>query len=106
MFLFLEEGNELSGGIPTEIGNVESLIRLDINNCSLNGTIPTELGSLSNLKDLDFSSNKLNSSIPEEFYALSLEALQMDDNLLQGTISSLLSNMSSLQVLKLGKHMK
>jgi len=99
-----KEGNKISGGIPTEIGNVKSLIRLDISNCSLNGTIPTELGSLNNLKDLDFSSNKMNSSIPEEFYTMSLEVLQLDNNFLQGTISSSFSNMSTLQVLKLGKH--
>jgi Leucine-rich repeat (LRR) protein len=41
--------NNLSGTIPTELGNLTSLIQLNFFNNSLTGTIPAELGNLTNL---------------------------------------------------------
>ena len=41
------EGNELSGSIPSEIGQMIDLEILEIDGNRLNGTIPTEIGKLS-----------------------------------------------------------
>ena len=42
-------GNQLTGEIPAELGNLTSLIWLDLYSNQLTGEIPAELGSLSNL---------------------------------------------------------
>ena len=41
--------NELTGPIPTELGELASLTRLFLSNHNLTGPIPPELGSLANL---------------------------------------------------------
>jgi Leucine-rich repeat (LRR) protein len=44
--------NNLTGTIPTELGNLSNLTRLYLSSNELTGTIPTELGNLSNLTTL------------------------------------------------------
>ena len=50
--------NQLTGEIPTELGNLSNLQGLQLYNNQLTGEIPTELGNLSNLEGL-FLSNQL-----------------------------------------------
>ena len=38
--------NQLSGTIPVELGNLTSLISLDLEDNQLSGTIPAEIGNL------------------------------------------------------------
>ena len=45
----LVTGNNLTGTIPSELGNLSSLTLLSLSGNNLTGTIPPELGSLSNL---------------------------------------------------------
>lgn len=45
------QGNGITGDIPKELGNLTSLIRLDLENNRLTGEIPQSLG---NLKKLQF----------------------------------------------------
>ena len=48
------EDNNLSGGIPTEWGQMMSLKGLDLDdNANIGGTMPTELGKLTNLQHLE-----------------------------------------------------
>jgi hypothetical protein len=51
----------------------------------LTGTIPTELGQLTSLEDPAMSENQLNGTIPTELGQL-IEDLTMRENLLTGTI--------------------
>ena len=44
--------NQLSGTIPSELGNLTNLERLVLYNNQLSGTIPSELGNLTNRKQL------------------------------------------------------
>ncbi|MCE5209169.1 MAG: hypothetical protein LLG42_12775 [Chloroflexi bacterium] len=51
--------NNLSGSIPTELGNLTYLATLYLNNNPLSGSLPVELTSLVNLQDINFSETDL-----------------------------------------------
>ena len=38
-------GNHLSGGIPSDLGNLDHLLNLDLSGNQLSGEIPSKLGS-------------------------------------------------------------
>jgi len=46
------QGNNITGDIPKEFGNLTSLVRLDLENNKLTGEIPYSLGSLRKLQFL------------------------------------------------------
>ena len=58
--------NQLSGTIPTELGELGSLTGLDFGLNELSGTIPTELGALTSLTVLSLYENQLSGTIPTE----------------------------------------
>ena len=77
----------LSGEIPQEIGTLDSLEFLWLEDNQLTGPIPTEIGNLSKLKYLIMHHNQLSDSIPSEIGNLSnLEILKLDNNQLTGYI--------------------
>jgi uncharacterized repeat protein (TIGR01451 family) len=89
--------NQLTGTIPTELGNQVTLTELDLSNNQLTGSIPTELGNLVNLTDLNLSANQLTGTIPTEFGNLvTLTQLDLSDNQLTGSIPSVLGNLVNL----------
>uniref|UniRef100_A0A5B6YKQ3 non-specific serine/threonine protein kinase n=1 Tax=Davidia involucrata TaxID=16924 RepID=A0A5B6YKQ3_DAVIN len=91
--------NKLTGNIPKELGDCESLLSLNLSDNGLSGDIPSELGSLVGLQYLlDLSSNSLSGSIPSNLGKLtSLENLNLSHNNLSGRIPSAFSSMISLQ---------
>ena len=94
--------NNLSGTVPSDLGNLSHLNLLALQDNQITGTIPLGLGSLSNLRELVISSNQLTGAIPSEFGNLSnLTILDLDSNQLSGEIPSVLGNLSSLQKLDL-----
>ena len=56
--------NELSGSIPSELGNLANLEGLGLHDNELSGPIPSELGDLDNLYWLWLDGNQLSGSIP------------------------------------------
>ena len=98
--------NNLTGTIPSELGDLGSLLlELSLNRNQLTGTIPSELGKLDSLLDLYLSRNELTGTIPSELGDLSsLLDLYLSRNELTGTIPSELGGLSSLQVLGLDQN--
>ncbi len=96
-------GNELSGEIPVELGNLSSLTWLDLIGNELSGEIPPELGNLANLGGFDLGGNELSGEIPPELGNLaSLTSLNLINNELSGEIPPELGNLANLEWLGLG----
>ena len=98
-------GNQLSGPIPSELGNLDNLEFLSLRRNQLSGPIPSELGNLTNLERLSLWGNQLSGSIPSELANLAnLQALSLDSNQLSGSIPSELANLDNLRALSLGNN--
>ena len=95
-------GNQLTGVIPAEIGDLTSLTVLTFLYNYLTGSIPAEIGKLTSLKELTLDFNKLTGSIPAEIGDLaSLEELSIYTNQLIGAIPTEIGKLSNLTQLNL-----
>ena len=95
-------GNELTGAIPAELGNLTQLRGLVLDNNELTGPLPPTLGELTQLTLLDLTSNGLSGPILAELGALSrLDSLLLGNNELTGPIPAELGDLSSLRKLRL-----
>ncbi|KAH6824078.1 Leucine-rich repeat transmembrane protein kinase family protein [Perilla frutescens var. hirtella] len=100
--LVLSNGN-LTGEIPSSLGNRSSLINLDLSFNSLTGKIPHEIGKLSVLQQLSLSSNYLEGQIPEEIgNCTQLQHLELFDNQLVGKIPTEIGQLTSLEIFRAG----
>eukprot|EP00257_Ricinus_communis_P022913 XP_015582775.1 putative receptor-like protein 8 [Ricinus communis] len=80
-------GNNFTGSIPLEFGNLSEIKLLNLSYNSLIGSIPTTFFNLSQIESLDLSNNKLQGSIPLELTKLySLAAFNVSYNNLSGRI--------------------
>ena len=96
--------NDLSGSIPWELRNLDSLIFLDLSNNDLSGGIPPWLGDFSSLRELNLGNNELTGSIPPGLGDLyDLQRLDLSNNSLVGNIPPELGSgiLRSLKVLNL-----
>ncbi|XP_057490489.1 receptor protein-tyrosine kinase CEPR1-like [Actinidia eriantha] len=99
-------GNFLVGQIPVQLGLLKNLQQLELYYNQLDGEIPEELGNLSELIDLDMSVNKLTGEIPESICRLpKLEVLQLYNNSLAGEIPDAIANSTTLTTLSLYDNM-
>ncbi|KAF5757873.1 putative non-specific serine/threonine protein kinase [Helianthus annuus] len=79
--------NNLTGDIPIEIGNMQSIHVLDMSQNCFSGTIPTSMSNLINLEKLDLSHNLLSGEIPSSLKNLHfLSSFSVANNNLQGSI--------------------
>ena len=94
--------NGLTGTIPPEAGELQSLEFVALDDNRVTGSIPPELGDLSNLRSLSISSNELTGSIPPELGGLDdLLGLYLFGNRLTGSIPPELGNLRSAYELDL-----
>ena len=93
-------GNELTGRIPSSIGNLTKLTWLSFWENALTGSIPPSIGDLTQLQALGFKGNSLTGSIPESFQNLTaLDYLDFSSNGLTGSIPSFFGNLVNLTAL-------
>ena len=94
--------NDLAGSIPASLGNLADLLRLDLSGNDLTGPIPVELGDLGNLRGLYLQHNDLTGTLPAQLGNLaSLRVLYLSDNDLTGSIPVELGGLGNLQWLYL-----
>jgi len=98
----------LTGELPPELFQIDSLKQIGIGNCSclvelnfpqnnLTGLIPPEIGNLDSLKFLDLHDNQLTGSIPPELgNCTNLKELQLNNNNLTGGLPAELASINDL----------
>ena len=94
--------NHLAGVIPHGISNQTNLQLLDLDSNNLTGTIPFSIGNLINLQTLDLYTNHLSGNIPASIGNLAqLNNLFLGGNNLSGSVPSSIGNLINLQALDL-----
>lgn len=79
--------NQLTGDIPTLMGQFTSLVVLDLSSNNITGSIPSFIGSFTSLKTLDLSHNHFSGHVPYEIGMLTnLIRLDPSNNNLDGAI--------------------
>ncbi|XP_051150550.1 putative leucine-rich repeat receptor-like serine/threonine-protein kinase At2g24130 isoform X2 [Andrographis paniculata] len=98
-------GNDLGGELPEIVGDLSSLVQINLDRNLIHGSIPQQISNLVNLTLLNLSSNRLHGSIPSELSRMSsLERLLISNNSLSGQIPSSFGNMSRLGLLDLSRN--
>ncbi|KAI8531557.1 hypothetical protein RHMOL_Rhmol11G0145800 [Rhododendron molle] len=94
--------NYLSESIPEEVGMLRCLIDLKLHVNNLTGNIPPELGLLANLVTLNLAANRLSGSIPQELGdCMRLLNLSLSNNRLGENIPLELGQLNGLESLDL-----
>ncbi|MXY97193.1 MAG: hypothetical protein F4Z29_05475 [Gemmatimonadetes bacterium] len=107
--------NGLTGEIPPELGQLNSLVGCYLSSNQLTGSIPPELGRLTNLRALVLGGNRLTGSIPPELGRLTnlrrlelshqgYDAVRHTFDGLTGEIPSELGKLSNLKALWLSQN--
>ena len=95
----------LTGTLPSEIGQLTNLFRLSIHSNSLTGQLPGGLWSLNSLLFLDMSKNQFTGSLPPNISSLSqLKSLLLDDNLFHGSLPEEIGDLSRLKELSMPRN--
>ncbi|KAL3839056.1 hypothetical protein ACJIZ3_023647 [Penstemon smallii] len=103
---FVVASCNITGTIPSEIGNLSSLFWLHLRDNNLNGMIPETLGRLRNLQSLLLYGNKLHGPIPNSFCNLeNMFYINLVENRLSGPLPSCLGNLPSLQEIHLADNL-
>ncbi|KAG8492166.1 hypothetical protein CXB51_009600 [Gossypium anomalum] len=92
----LIKGHNLTGILPSELGNLTRLQVVDLTRNYLNGSIPSSFSNIP-LSNLSLLGNRLSGPIPPEIGDIStLLNLVLEDNLLGGSLPSNLGNLGRL----------
>ncbi|CAN6561041.1 unnamed protein product [Malus baccata var. baccata] len=79
--------NNITGNIPSEIGQLQLLHQLRIDDNNFSGNIPDQMSNLKKLEVLDLSKNHLSGKIPSSLASLNfLALLNVSSNNLEGPI--------------------
>jgi len=97
--------NSLNGELPPEIGNLGSLTFLALGRNSFWGELPGALGKLSRLNTINLESNMFQREIPYELGNMrQLTILDLEKNSLSGTIPQSFGQLSNLKYLNLARN--
>ncbi|KAK1748705.1 leucine-rich repeat domain-containing protein [Skeletonema marinoi] len=98
--LSVEANHDLDGIIPAVLGQLTSLVFLNLSTCSFKGPLPASFGNLKKLKFLDVSFNNLDGALPKELgNATSLTTLGLAYNEFEGLIPSEFGSLTNLKEL-------
>ncbi|KAL7133936.1 hypothetical protein ABFS83_12G173000 [Erythranthe nasuta] len=87
--------NQLSGSLPSEVGQLINLGYFDVSENLLSGEIPSTLGSCVTLERLNMAANSFEGAIPSSFTSLrGLEYLNLSRNNLSGQIPGFFQRLS------------
>jgi hypothetical protein len=87
--LWIDDNPDITGSIPTSIGQATSLVSLSASNNDLSGPIPTQLGQLTDMIQMWLYDNQLTGTIPTELGNLiKMKILNLQKNELQGPMPS------------------
>ncbi|KAA8525515.1 hypothetical protein F0562_007370 [Nyssa sinensis] len=67
--------NQLTGEIPTQLGDLSGILALNLSHNHLNGSIPVSLAMLKQIESLDLSYNSLSGEIPSQLADLNFLAI-------------------------------
>ncbi|PHT49642.1 hypothetical protein CQW23_09389 [Capsicum baccatum] len=96
---------KIKGRIPNEVGNLSSLLDLDLPRNNLVGSIPTSIGNLRSLQQFNLNNNKLTGFIGDHICQLQhLGDIYLDQNQLSGYLPNCLGNVTSLREIHLGSN--
>lgn len=88
----------ITDGLPDSIGNLNSLLQLQIIGCQLQGELPASITSMTALQTLDLRSNFMVGQLPDNLGDLSnLQFLDLRFNGFDGQIPTSLTNITGLQ---------
>ncbi|KAL6202045.1 hypothetical protein ACLB2K_025756 [Fragaria x ananassa] len=94
--------NNLSGPIPSYLGNISTLIYLSVENNMFSGIVPPELGNLVNLQNLILSANNLTGELPAALMNLTkLTELRISSNNFTGRMPDSFQSWNQLQKLEI-----
>ncbi|KAK4589472.1 hypothetical protein RGQ29_020158 [Quercus rubra] len=94
--------NNLSGPIPSYLGNISTLTYMNIENNLFSGNLPPQLGDLVNLENLILSANNLTGEIPVALTNLTkLTELRINSNNFIGRIPNFFQSWKQLQQLEI-----
>ncbi|KAL1821386.1 hypothetical protein ACET3Z_016255 [Daucus carota] len=92
--------NRLSGLIPRELANIDTLEELTIEDNQMGGSLPPELGRLKSLRRLLISANNFTGRKPESYSALkNLSDFRIDGSRLSGKIPDFIGNWTKMTIL-------
>ncbi|KAJ3285349.1 hypothetical protein HDU76_008151 [Blyttiomyces sp. JEL0837] len=90
--------NELTGPIPTSLGNASKLIDINLSGNSLSGPVPDSLTKLQSVSFLELSRNSLSGSLPESLGKMSnLSYLFISNTNISGSLPVSLANLKKLR---------
>ncbi|AEE79707.1 putative protein kinase RLK-Pelle-LRR-III family [Arabidopsis thaliana] len=90
-------GRRLSGYIPSKLGLLDSLIKLDLARNNFSKPVPTRLFNAVNLRYIDLSHNSISGPIPAQIQSLkNLTHIDFSSNLLNGSLPQSLTQLGSL----------
>ncbi|XP_062184861.1 probable LRR receptor-like serine/threonine-protein kinase At1g06840 [Phragmites australis] len=100
LIIQLDNNNFSGSSIPSSYGNITTLLKLSLRNCSLEGLVP-DVSGIPQLGYLDLSWNQLTGPIPSNQLASNITTIDLSHNHLNGSIPGSFSGLPNLQRLSL-----